>query len=516
MEGDITELKYAETHRYRPFALVSPEFTQVDSEHPEADRRADGLLITPEQPPAPFLAVEVRVDSAGAGVALAGIASPDGDHALAAYDVARQRLTIELRTQGRTRVVAVRRTTLAPPFGLAFALCENQITALVDQGDGWQPVVTTRKNVAAFIDFRRTDVLSRFAYAYGTRPADAPVAGPTRSPTSVRRILSHLKPSRGPNSQAGSGRLDDPATSETAGSTGALAQPKVTSVRAGLFGMTGVRDPHVVQFPDGTPYIRDSKLYLTMTCAGLGFFQQAHWGVFTLDLDELTRLEQVAQLFFSRDGLVLGDHAGQIVIDGDRCIVAVSSWGDFAIGSIHVRHTVAGVEVLSGVHVLATEPFALPTRFGAWDPALNRINERWYVGFVESPSQDKRFDFHPALAVTAPGDDYAGPLELVSADDSLHQCEGPILTEVDGHWRLAASDSDLREYVLYDLTMHRVGALDAPYLTNIPHPQLVTIDGVDGPRHLMVTFDGTPYGAAVVGYGGHGDFVIMEALPLSQ
>jgi hypothetical protein len=29
--------------------------------------------------------------------------------------------------------------------------------------------------------------------------------------------------------------------------------------------------------------------------------------------------------------------------------------------------------------------------------------------------------------------------------------------------------------------------------------------------HLMVTFDGTPYGMQVLGYGGHGDVVVMRA-----
>jgi len=36
---------------------------------------------------------------------------------------------------------------------------------------------------------------------------------------------------------------------------------------------------------------------------------------------------------------VLGDHAGQLVRDGDRWLVLTSSWGDFTPGSIHVRHT---------------------------------------------------------------------------------------------------------------------------------------------------------------------------------
>lgn len=497
-------MRFAETHRYRPFALVSPGFAQVDSTQPETRRRADGLLVTLDHPAAPFVAVELRVQTTGACEVLAGIGSLDGAHALATYDFVEERATIELRTDDRTRVVAVQRVALRAPFGFAFALCENQITVLTDTGTGWQPLLTTRKNVGAFLDFRRADVLDRFAYAYGTRPLTDRPDAPSAVTNPIRRMFH-----RGRSSPAA---VKNPAgTAESVYAAGSVytAGP----VRAGPFGMAGVRDPHIVQSPDGAPYIRDGRLYLTMTCAGLGFFQQAHWGVFTLDLDDLTRLEQVAHLYFSRDGLTLGDHAGQIIADGDRFIVAVSSWGDFASGNIHVRHTATQRDVLSGVHVLSSEPLPLPTQMGAWDPSLTRIDGRWHVGFVESPSQGARFDFHPALAVGTPGDDYVGPLELVGADDSLHQCEGPILAELEGRWQLLASDGDQREYPVYELDMSRVGTLDAPYPTNIPHPQLVTVPGSDGPRHLIVTFDGTQYGESVLGYGGHGDLVVMEAVP---
>ena len=58
--------------------------------------------------------------------------------------------------------------------------------------------------------------------------------------------------------------------------------------------------------------------------------QTAHWGVWMLDLDRSDRIEPTAVLFFARGGLVLGDHAGQIVFDERKggFHVTVSSWGD--------------------------------------------------------------------------------------------------------------------------------------------------------------------------------------------
>jgi hypothetical protein len=318
-------------------------------------------------------------------------------------------------------------------------------------------LLTERRGVARLVDLRRPATLSGLRHAYGVRGGTAEVA----------------------------------------------------SVRAGVFGLVGVRDLHLVQDADGTPLVRDGKVWLTATCAGLGFFPQAHQGVFTLDLEHPTRLEQVAHLFAVRDGLVLGDHAGQLVRDEDRWLVATSSWGDFARAGVHVRHTATHADVLSGVHVLPTRRTPLPTSLGTWDPGTTRIDGRWWVSFVESPSQAP-FDFHPALAAGPVGAEPWEGLELQGADTDLHRSEGPLITQVDDRWWLLASDSASRSYPAYDLGMRRVGRLDAPYPTNIPHPQLVPLG--DG-SYLLVTFDGTPFGRRVLGYGTHGDLVVMRSRP---
>jgi hypothetical protein len=272
--------------------------------------------------------------------------------------------------------------------------------------------------------------------------------------------------------------------------------------------MTGLRDPHLVQHQDGRPWLQDGRAWMTWTCAGLGFFQQAHWGVFSLAVDDPTDLRQEAHLFTARDGLVLGDHAGQLVRDDeqDRWLVANSSWGDFDFTGVHVRHTTSADDLLTGVHVLRTERTPLPTTVSSWDPGMTRIDGRWHVAFVESPSQQP-FDFHPALARGPVGGAWPDELALVGADTSLHQCEGPLLQLVDATWWLLASDGDGREYPTYDLQMRRTGRLAAPYPTNIPHPQIVDLSRA----RVLVTFDGTQFHPEVMGYGGHGDVVVMRS-----
>lgn len=459
--GTPFDLHFHTTHTFRPFDLIAPRFVQFDTGTAGPEITGGTLISTNTRPRAPYGAVLVEVRRLdGAGGVLAGLAGDDRS-LLAAYDAGTGTASIEVTMGGTTTVLTSAPATLRAPFQFGFVCNENAVTVLADPtgtGTGWQPLLTERDGVSARIDLRLPDVLGRLSYAYGGRGDGSVLLG---------------------------------------------------RVRAGYFGQAGVRDPHVVQYADGRPYIVDGKLYLTMTNAGLGFFQQAHWAVWALDLADPTRIEQVAQLFFSRDGVILGDHAGQIVYDErrGRFILLMSSWGDFDFNGVHVRHATTEANVLSGVHVLPTEPLGLPTQVSSWDPALTTIDGRWHVAFVESPAQAPEFTFHPALAAAPPGADYAQNLTLIGADTTVGQTEGTILQRFGDDWYVLASDGDARVYPVYDLTMRPLGTLDAPYGTNIPHPMVVPLG--DG-RWRLLTFDGTQYAEPVLGYGGHGDFIVME------
>lgn len=445
------DLSFRIRQKYRPFNLIAPRFVQYDSAATPA-RARDSVVSTDVRPRAPYGSVLVEVRS-GAGV-VAGLVGDDGTRVLGTYEAGV--VAIEITRGGTTTVVRQAPATLTGAYRFAVVVNENAVTVLADTtntGTAWQPLLTERAGVRALIDLRDPQVLGRLSYGYGGR-----------------------------------------------------GNALLGRVQAGYYGQAGVRDPHVVQYADGRPYIRDNKLYLTLTNAGLGFFQQAHWAVWTLDLADPTRLEQVANLFFARDGVVLGDHAGQIIVDDDRYILAMSSWGDFNFAGVHINHTATTADVLHGVHVLATERLPLPTTVSSWDPALTKIDGRWHVAFVESPAQSPAFVFHPALAIGPAGADYTEGLALAGADTSVDQTEGTIIQRFGKNWYVLASDGDARQYKVYDLRMRLLGTLDAPYGTNIPHPMIVPV----GKRHWLLTFDGTQYAEPVLGYGGHGDFIVMS------
>jgi hypothetical protein len=353
----------------------------------------------------------------------------------------------------------------APPAAFAVVVNANHVTVLVRPAGGdWRPVLTEADRVRALVDLRDPAVLGSLRYVHGA-----------------------------------SGEL------------------RLTRLRAGWSGQVGVRDPQVVRTAEGEPLVRDGKLWLTLTNAGFGFSSRAHWGVWTLDLDDPTRLEHVGALFFSRDGLVLGDHAGQLVVDEatGRTTVLVSSWGDFTPSlGVHVRHLTTEEDLLGGVHVLESQPLELPSPHSTWDPTLARVDGRWHLGFVECVTfGPPRFVFHPVLARTDDADPTRG-LVRVGADERREQTEGTVLQRFGERWYLLASDKDARRYPVYEPTaMRRLGSLRAPYGSNIPHPMVVPNGRRGQAPWWLLSFDGTPWHEDVLGYGTHGDLVVLAGRP---
>lgn len=290
-------------------------------------------------------------------------------------------------------------------------------------------------------------------------------------------------------------------------------------VVAGGFGQLGLRDLRWVSEADGTPVRDGEHLLVSATSAGPGFFDTAHTSLWRLHPVTLS-LEHTADLWFRRGRAhgrtgVYGDHATHVVRDDDRWLVATSTWGDFDQTRRPVRVVLAETtaDLRSGEHVLDARELPLPTdgfrSVGVWDPHLVRDEQGWRVGYV---SARKYFTFHPVLA--------AGPsldeLKVTATDTPRRATEGPTWLRLDGQWRLLASDGrdgarGARErFVVLDEELAEVGVLDAPYPTNLPWPTVVRLG--DG-SWLMATFDGTPAGGDLLGYGTHGDVIFMRSRP---
>lgn len=240
----------------------------------------------------------------------------------------------------------------------------------------------------------------------------------------------------------------------------------------------------------------------------------------------------LADLFFTRHDRpgVYGDHSTHLVREGERWLVATSTWGDFDPGArsaadrartgkrdvVDITLSTTSADLTTGSHLLGTEPMRLPSdgarSVGVWDPHLVRSTDGWLVGYV---SATKFFSFHPVVASGLSLSD----LQLHASATERVATEGATLLRTDSGWRLLASDgrdgrrSQRGRFPVWELPASPGGALvqceplDAPYPTNIPWPNLARLD--DG-SWLLATFNGSAVGGRLVGYGTHGDVVVMR------
>ncbi|MGA8846420.1 MAG: hypothetical protein WB471_07390 [Nocardioides sp.] len=301
--------------------------------------------------------------------------------------------------------------------------------------------------------------------------------------------------------------------------------------RSGSFGQLGLRDIRLVTHVDGTPYRRDGDILLTASSAGPGGFRTAHTSVWSLSPAQAANgangLTHRGDLFFRRPPEagqpgIYGDHATHLVRDGEKWLVATSTWGTFD----QKRHPQVGVtlaictdDVTQGQHYLDTVSLDLPDTgvpsVGMWDPHLVRTDpdgqgERWLVGYV---SAERWFRFHPALAT---GPDLSSLSLRAAAPDRL-ACEGTTIAKIADRWWVLGSDgSDSRRaerlsYPVFDLDLQQHGVLDAEYPGNIPWPSLWQESVEQEDDWWLIGFDGTPYGGGLLGYGTHGDVLLQRA-----
>jgi hypothetical protein len=296
------------------------------------------------------------------------------------------------------------------------------------------------------------------------------------------------------------------------------ASGPVTDVRSGRFGQVGLRDLRLVSNADGTAYRQGEGVLLTATSAGPGPFAAGHTSVWHFDPDTLALIHR-ADLFFRRPGRagVYGDHASHLLRDGERWLVATSTWGDFdrqrndatvAVTLAESTDDFTG-DLTTGVHVLDTRPLALPTTglrsVGVWDPHLVRTAEGWVAGYV---SATRFFRFHPVLAE---GPDLDS-LSLRAAAADRRATEGTTLHRLGDAWQVLASDGrdgrrgQRERYPVFDLDLTETGSIDAPYPSNISWPTLLEHDG----GWLMIGFNGARWGGPLVGYGSHGAVVVAR------
>ncbi|KRA38613.1 MULTISPECIES: hypothetical protein [unclassified Nocardioides] len=451
--------------RHRPVAIVGSPFVQEECDPTTGTR--SGTAATPFL--APYAAIEVALAS-GAGTTTLALTAADGSTLSVSLVEGSVSLSVAVGGSGSRHRSRRHGRVRAAPTRFALTLTGTHLAALTFENDAW--LVRGRVDVAGLLD--------------------------TRDPAWLGGLTSSWV---------------------STGSTGPVGA--VTGWSAGAFGQLGLRDIRLVSHADGSPYRDEGAVLFTATSAGPGFFDTGHTSLWRLDG---TRLTHCSDLFFERPDRTgsFGDHATHLVRDGERWLVATSTWADFPGAKAQRRDATVQIslaestdDLLRGQHVLATRFLALPTdgpSVGVWDPHLVRTaTGQWLVGYV---SARKFFDFHPVLASGPSLDE----LTLRGAATDRRATEGTTIVRIGDDWRVLASDgrdssrATRGRFPVFDLELREVGALEAPYPTNIPWPTVIAPDeSRPDDEWSLVTFDGTPAGGRLAGYGTHGDVVVMRA-----
>jgi len=265
-----TDLTFAIKERYRPFHLLAENFVQLrdgfdtDTRRnyailapaPESNRgnafvqrgalRINGdsyfaLFKSTTSQKAPFATVIVDVqrfsDTTGAeNTVFAGLVKDNSNYVTAFYNNATKKVGISACVNGTVTTLGTVDATLAAPFRFAFVANENEVTALVnDRASGigdFRPLIKrdVRFVTHGALDLRDETVLATYKNGFGARATEGAIV--------------------------------------------------LGGVEAGYFGEAGVRDPHVVQYADGTPYIiyRKQQALLHPHQRGLGLLREGALG----------------------------------------------------------------------------------------------------------------------------------------------------------------------------------------------------------------------------------------------
>lgn len=290
---------------------------------------------------------------------------------------------------------------------------------------------------------------------------------------------------------------------------------KFSNLQAGSAGSVGLRDIHVVTYPDGRPYTQGSKVYLTATTALPGPLSGSGWTTWSLDLSS-NALTRLGTIFDERGGHTYADAAGHLIYDPGNGIyrVMIPSWANGT--PVHVYYgtaTVASNDLLAtGSHTVSG---LTQTTFGGlnsdqgWDP--NLVCDQWNYSLNSCSHWLLSYDteganFSPAMFSSA-SDPSLNTWTLIASNSNFGY-EGSMWIRTattsgsSGVTYVAAYGGDSRDGIrssaVYDKTLALLGAInimwpaanDSSPNDNAPWPTMFAY----GNKQYILTFDDAQFG----------------------
>lgn len=288
-----------------------------------------------------------------------------------------------------------------------------------------------------------------------------------------------------------------------------VSQWKISEFYCSRSGPTAMRDPTLVTYPNGTPYIVGGKAYCACTCADV--FGGGFTSIFSLDLTSFA-LVQESVIYSNRSSTSFNDLSAHVIVNGDgTCHLFISTFGS-GFGFIKVVHSLVTGDLTSGSWDVATTQLTLPqpatANPGEYDCMAWFDGVLWHMGYVITTDANfgSGVHFYPALA-TSP--DLVTWTAIASDSGVSGSWEGAkIFKGAAGYYILVGGPSGSgNSSRVYDASLNYLGTLDIVFdggsLTQ-PHPMLFT----NGLKAYTITFDDTEFGSSSFTWG---NFIVYEA-----
>ena len=252
---------------------------------------------------------------------------------------------------------------------------------------------------------------------------------------------------------------------------------------------TGQADPQIIQNTDGTPLIRDGRLYICFTTRGFERIFDSYQGVYSLDLASYELRLEGALFFGKEDGLMYGFHATKVVYDPstEEFLVMTTTHED--------THTLAycstKADLLHGLHFLECKELDFPhnyTRghgYNTEDPDFFYDSEagKWRLAYCAL--KDKSYVTH-----LSESDNWNGPYAQI-AESKQNNNTGIRITTVGGKRYVLSGGSETTFYIYDYPTLRYEGTFRQQYANGgfRGWPTIVPIPYGNYERYLWITFD---------------------------
>ena len=252
---------------------------------------------------------------------------------------------------------------------------------------------------------------------------------------------------------------------------------------------TGQADPQIVQTTNGTPLIRDGKLYVCFTTRGFEQIRDSYQGVYSLDIDSY-ELKLEGALFFGKgDGKIYGFHATKVVYDQAKgeYLVMTTTHADSHI----LAYCSTKSDILHGMHFLECKELDFPHNYsrakhkGTEDPDFFYDSEvgKWRLAYCAMKNKSW-------TTFLCESDNWNGPYEMI-AESPKNNNTGLRITTVGGR-RYVLSGGPGTTYYIYDYpTLRYEGTFQQQYANGgfRGWPTIVPIPYGNYERYLWITFD---------------------------